>query len=108
MAGDHFDFTATGSAVGVFAIVLWLVKVIVARSGITEADSRLALLNLERRLLAQMEQAVKDSEANCEIKLEAMRHHLNIVAHGLEMIAAQYPDNTSLALLMTTLKEKDL
>lgn len=96
------------TAVGTFAVVLWLVKIVVGRTDTAEHHATEALAALEARMTAELSRAVADAEARCDERLDALRTRLDVVSHAVRELASQHPDDERLRVLLATLpNERD-
>lgn len=101
---------------GIFSVVLALVRIIVVRSDSSDTAEVKAMQTADERMLEQFEKALLESEAKCMVRLEAaeaecerriskLATNLKMVAMGMDILIKEYPENQTLQLLSTTLKD---
>ena len=108
MAADpSWSLPDTGSFVGVFIIVLWLVKVLVTRSHDTETTTAKALVAAEKRWKEEMDRMLAESEKKCHAEISARDRHIEIISNAVRMVAGQFPDHEGLKLIVATLPKEE-
>jgi len=101
--GFNFDLPTTGTISGVFIIVVWLVRVLVDRSGSVEKAADKRYNEAEARWKAELDARLVDSEARCRVQLEAMQLRIKSNEAVTRALAAQYPENAPLQFLVSML-----
>lgn len=107
MFADAAGNLAAGTGLGVFGIVGYLVYVLVTRDRVANDRADKLVKAVEHRVAGAVAEAVRDSEARCDARLEAVHAQLNarldLAVRGVQLLGARYPSDRSIQMLMVAL-----